>query len=224
MSKQTLDTTSFAKDNLPMAPQLNPFGIAGNKEAIKRLQWNKPLRPPKRNNPFMNPEIIEYGQHQRYRASEPTCDKKCKDEFYKCLFRSPEDLIWNRQASERQFYTVPNTSIPPDTVKFAMWLYGNNYVGKSGSIYDRYGYRVTPDSLMNMGENAASPQNGGQVNNNFGLPYVPGAASYVNSYQFDSRNALPMGDPSYRTFIDSKQTGKLTIPTGVVSSTLTPPS
>ena len=60
-------------------------------------------------------------------------------------------------------------------------LYGNNQVGKTGSIYDRYGYPYTPDSLINTGINAASPQNGGQVDNNFGTPVVAGASPWVNN-------------------------------------------
>ena len=129
----------------------------------------------------MNVPISNYDIPQNYGKAENHCGKSCKKNFYKNLFRSPDDALWERQSSERQFYTTPNTSVPNEQNKFAMWLYGNNQVGKTGSIYDRYGYPYTSDSLINTGVNAASPQNGGQVDNNFGTPNVQGASPWVNN-------------------------------------------
>ena len=181
---------------LTTAPQNNPFGISGNKAAMKNLELQKPARTPTDNNPFMNVPLTAYDIPQRYSRSEPECGQKCKKNFYKSLFRSPDDALWNRSASERQFYTAPNTSVPNEQTKYAMWLYGNNQVGKSGSIYDRYGYPYTPDSLVNTGVNAASPQNAGQVETNYGTPEVYGSSPWVNNVNYGyGFGGIPGGIP-----------------------------
>jgi len=166
---------------LTAGPQNNPYGLTGNKAAMKHLELQKPARPTTAKNPFMNVPIADYGARQNYGSSEKVCDSNCKKNFYKTLFQDPSDNLWQKSASERQYYTTPNTSVPNEQSKFAQWLYGNNQVGKSGSIYDRYGYPYTSDSLVNTGVNAASPQNAGQVENNYGTPNVQGASQWVNN-------------------------------------------
>lgn len=167
--------------NNTLGPQNNPYGITGNKSAMKNLELQLPNRGPSQNNPFMNVPISDYDRRQTYGRSESECGEKCKKNFYKSLFRTADDALWNRSSSERQFYTTPNTSVPNEQNKFAQWLYGNNQVGKTGTIYDRYGYPYTQDSLVNTGTNAASPQNAGQLEHNFGTPFVPGASPWVNN-------------------------------------------
>lgn len=181
---------------MTMAPQRNPYGLGGNKAAMKHLELQKPARRTTTNNPFMNVPIVDYDKQQKYGRSEPECGPQCKKNFYKSLFQSPDDALWNRAASERQFYTTPNTSVPNEQTKFAEWLYGNNYVGKSGSLYDRYGYPYTPDSLVNTGVNAASPQNAGQLDNNFGTPWVAGSSPWVNNPNYGyGFGGIPGGIP-----------------------------
>jgi hypothetical protein len=182
-SQMNKDYSNFMQ--LTTSPQNNPFGIAGNKEAMNSLELQKPLRPTDKRNPFMNVPIRDYNIPQKYSKAEGHCGVECKKNFYNDLFRSPDDALWNRQASERQFYTTPVTSVPNEQKKFAEWLYGNNFVGKSGSLYDRYGYPYTADSLVNTGVNAASPQNAGQVNNNYGTPVVQGASPWVNNPNYN---------------------------------------
>lgn len=163
------------------APQMNPFGMSGNPHAMKRLQLNLPQRNATRNNPFSNVRISDYGEKQKY-GSSGHCGKKCKEDFYAKMTRSPDDALWLRRASERQYITAPVDSVPNEQTKFAEWLYGKNHVCKSGSIYDRYGYPYTPDSLVCDGYNAASPENAGQVENNYGTPLMyPHASFWANS-------------------------------------------
>lgn len=163
------------------SPKRNPYGITGNKAAMKHLELQKPARKTTGKNPFMNVPITDYDRPQKFGRSENECGPKCKKNFYKTLFQSPDDALWNRSSSERQFYTTPNTSVPSEQTKFAEWLYGTNEVGKTGTIYDRYGYPYTSDSLVSTGVNAASPQNAGQVENNFGTPFVAGSSPWVNN-------------------------------------------
>lgn len=186
MSDYSLWQSSIPKEygnfmNLTTQPQNNPYGITGNRDAMEKYVLQKPLRPSTENNPFMNVPISNYNVKQNYSKAKNQCGSLCKKNFYRSLFQSPDDALWNRQASERQFYTTANSSVPNEQLKFAQWLYGMNQVGKTGSIYDRYGYPYTPDSLVNTGVNAASPQNGGQVDNNFGTPVVENASPWVNN-------------------------------------------
>lgn len=123
-------------------------------------------------NPFMNVGINEYNNAKH--DSSMKCDQTCDKNFYGKMFRTPDDYLWSRQSSQRQFITNPNTSIPNKQNEFAQWLYGQKHVGKSGTIYNRYGYKVTPDSLVSTGYNASTPSNAGQhENSELGhLPFV----------------------------------------------------
>ena len=82
---------------------------------------------PTRDNPFMNVTMNEY-------VENPKREKACKinnkvneyiDQYFnEDLYRSVDD-IYNKNASERQYYTMPVTEIPNNQDKFAQWLYGN---------------------------------------------------------------------------------------------------
>jgi len=82
-------------------------------------------RKPTPNNPFMNPALPEFG------AGDPPAacnvdDEDIKDNmkvnFNHDLFRDVDE-IWERENSQRQFYSVPNTAVPNNQIEFAKWLY-----------------------------------------------------------------------------------------------------
>jgi len=83
---------------------------------------------PTRENPFMNVTMNEY-------AENPKRERACRinnkvneyiDQYFnEDLYRSVDD-IYNKNASERQYYTMPVTEIPNNQDKFAQWLYGND--------------------------------------------------------------------------------------------------
>lgn len=100
-------------------------------------------------NPFMNPTSID----MTYNPNRPSaCDidnpevqKQIESNFNARLFRNVGD-IYGKEASQREFYTVPSTTIPNDQTGFAEWLYGmgptckeGNGLQCSGNIY--YGNR-----------------------------------------------------------------------------------
>lgn len=167
---------------MAVPPQRNPFGVAGYPPAMKKLEQQLPGRPTNMNNPFKNVPIRDYGIPQRYgKASKENPNPN----FYKKMFQSPDDALWHRQASESRFVTQPVTAVPNEQVKFAEWLWGKNFVCKSGSIFDRFGYKYTPDSLVCNGANAAEPENGGSVPNNYGVPHTfPHGSPYVNNINY----------------------------------------
>lgn len=89
-------------------------------------EFNKSkCRKPTKDNPFMNPTLNDIGK-QSYPAACNDDDDNINDEidnkFNEDLFRDIDDLF-SIKNSQRQFYTVPSTSNPPDTTKFANWLY-----------------------------------------------------------------------------------------------------
>lgn len=174
MSDMSRNYDNFFQMAVP--PQRNPFGVAGYPPALKQLELQLPGRPTNMNNPFKNVPIRDYGIPQRYGKSS---GENPNPNFYKKMFQSPDDALWHRQASEAQFVTQPVTSVPNEQVKFAEWLWGKSMVCKTGSIYDRYGFPYTPDSLVCNGFNAAEPENGGSLNNGYGVP-----ATYPNASPF----------------------------------------
>lgn len=82
-------------------------------------------RKPTVDNPFMNPSITEYGNGDPPAACNSNDDEikeSIKVNFDHQLFRNVGD-VWERENSQRQFYTMPNTAIPNNQVEFAKWLY-----------------------------------------------------------------------------------------------------
>lgn len=80
---------------------------------------------PTLNNPFMNPEILDYNTT----LSAVACNSNDEDindsmniGFNHELFRNVDE-IYERKNSQRQFYTMPNTAIPNNQTDFAEWLY-----------------------------------------------------------------------------------------------------
>jgi hypothetical protein len=162
------------------APQNNPYGMTGNFQSMKRLELQLPQKTTTLNNPFNNVLVPEYGENPNFSSGEH-CGEECKQNYYKKMIKSPDDEIWKRNS--RQFITTPVSSVPNEQNKFAEWLYGKNYVCKSGSIFDRFGYPFTPDSLVCDGNNASSPEHAGEINNNYGTPAQtnPQASFWSNS-------------------------------------------
>jgi hypothetical protein len=96
-------------------------------------------------NPFMNPTTVD----MTYNPNRPSaCDidnpdvqAQIEKNFNARLFRNVGD-IYDRESSQREFYTVPSTTIPNDQTGFAEWLYGRgptckegNSIQCSGNIY-----------------------------------------------------------------------------------------
>lgn len=87
-------------------------------------------------NPFMNPSVFDLG-HNADRP--PACDidhPKVQDaidkNFNARLFKDVGDL-YGKMSSQREFYTVPSTTIPNDQTSFAEWLYGKGLTCKEGN-------------------------------------------------------------------------------------------
>lgn len=103
---------------------------------------NKVCVTPTINNPFMNVAISDYKNMPNRDVCDDILDNPyIKDEienkFNYGLYQDVGD-IWGKNNSQRQFYTMPNTSIPNKQKEFALWLYNRGPTCKEGNGYQCY--------------------------------------------------------------------------------------
>jgi len=82
---------------------------------------------PSKDNPFMNPNIINDNDDSNNNIKAcniENCSIKSQiDKYFKEPVYKDVNDIYHRNFSERQFYTVPATTIPNDQESFSHWLY-----------------------------------------------------------------------------------------------------
>lgn len=81
-------------------------------------------------NPFMNVQFDDYIKNPNREAisklnnyKNPKLDELVEQKFNYNLYKDVSD-IFDRNNSQRQFYTMPVTTIPNEQTTFAKWLYG----------------------------------------------------------------------------------------------------
>jgi hypothetical protein len=117
---------------------------------------------PSKNNPFMNVTLADLMDNTDRLVSNQKIDNDNNDDIEE-IFEDPND-IYGRNYAQRQFYTMPTTTIPNDQTAFAKWLYEtpetckenpmnclryedlryskhNPIIDKSGPVFDR----IPPD-------------------------------------------------------------------------------
>lgn len=80
------------------------------------------------NNPYMNPLLFESNNNKKP-CEHSKEDIESKYDFN--LYKNAYDFF-DKYSLERQFYTMPNTSLAPQFSKFSKWLYNS-----SSCKYDR---------------------------------------------------------------------------------------
>jgi hypothetical protein len=97
---------------------------------------NKVCARPTTSNPFMNPSVYDLGRADKiYEAcdlSNPAVEQSVNRLFHEKMYRNASD-VFNRESSQREFYTVPSTTIPNKQGEFAEWLYGKGATCKEGN-------------------------------------------------------------------------------------------
>jgi hypothetical protein len=89
---------------------------------------------PTYNNPFMNANLIT-----DHRDRAPACKytskvkTEIKDKFNMNLYRDVGDL-YGKNNSQREYYTMPSTTIPNNQTSFAKWCYKSPKTCKEESI------------------------------------------------------------------------------------------
>lgn len=95
---------------------------------------NKLCVKPTNNNPFMNPNILEVSN-----LNYSSCDidntkiKKQMNNYFKTSVYKDVTDFYDRNFSERQFYTMPSTTIPNDQESYLNWLYSRNKTCKENN-------------------------------------------------------------------------------------------
>lgn len=119
--KMHYDREAFGKDNM-----FDDYEIS--------IVDNKVCSTSTPNNPFMNPSIADIAFNpDRYEACDvELMNNKINKNFFKNVFKNAND-IYGRDMSLRQFYTVPNTSIPNKQGELARWLYDRGQSCKEGN-------------------------------------------------------------------------------------------
>ena len=94
---------------------------------------------PSYDNPFMNPTLSDFKNNPNREAYSKKCfidNKQLKsdieDKFNYNLYQDADD-VFSKSNSQRQFYTVPSTTIPNKQNDFANWLYGKSYACKENN-------------------------------------------------------------------------------------------
>ena len=113
------------------------------------------------NNPLKNVPITDYGKEQEYSKATLSTGGDTSSFVKGKMFQTQSDYVFD--TSTRQFYTMPNTTVPNDQSSFSNWLYGTENICKEGSIYmHRTG--VSEECENCNGFNVATPTNFGNLN------------------------------------------------------------
>ena len=106
----------------------NMENFEGNNENVNTEDLvieEKECTKPTINNPFMNINLITDKRNRtpacKYYDNEKIASEVEKD-FDNNLYRDVSDL-YNKRNSQRQYYTMPSTTIPNEQTAFAKWLY-----------------------------------------------------------------------------------------------------
>ena len=110
---------------------------SGNRGAQKGgSQPACPLQEPTTQNPFMNVLMTDYADNpQRKPAADvenPVIKAKMEIGFSEGLYRDVDD-IWDKNNSQRQYYTNPSTTIPNDADSFMKWCFNTPYTCKDNN-------------------------------------------------------------------------------------------
>jgi hypothetical protein len=124
------------------------------------LEINKPKEctKPTVGNPFMNVTFLDNLENpdrpEACDINDPEIKEDIDNKFYNNLFRDTSDLF-GKLNSQRQFYTMPSTTVPNDRESFQNWLYKTEATCKENSDnclrYEdiRYNRPVFPNPLQN---------------------------------------------------------------------------
>lgn len=132
--------------------------IEENDEFTLEINKKKNCTKPTLGNPFMNVTFLDNLENpnrpEACDINDAEIKKDVDDKFYNNLFRDTSDLF-GKLNSQRQFYTMPATTIPNDRESFQNWLYKTEPTCKESSDnclrYEdiRYNRPVFPNPLQN---------------------------------------------------------------------------
>jgi len=102
---------------------------------------NKICVKPSIDNPFMNPTIVDYNNNNNDIKACPYNERDIENNvnayFKQNIYKDIND-IYERNFSERQFYTVPATTIPNDRKSYENWLFYRDKSCKENNGFQCY--------------------------------------------------------------------------------------
>lgn len=113
-----------------------------DQEAVKEGRYGitgvgLPCKKPTQNNPFMNVLPTDYVDEPNRPPAcsydDPNTREEIENNFSHNLYRDIDD-VWDKNNSQRQYYTNPSTTIPNDRESFQNWLFKPRYVCKDGDL------------------------------------------------------------------------------------------
>lgn len=114
----------------PSLDKINEKGI---------LEERKPIiiRQPTIDNPYMNPFVTDFNNDDIIpvpnNADDMDIQNKISKKFNNGLFMNIDDM-WNIKNSQRQFFTLPVSSIAGGQKEFSEWLYKNKECCKTDQL------------------------------------------------------------------------------------------
>lgn len=119
-SPDTLDRPTF-KEGFA-----NIEGSAAANKVLEDIIGEKSRGDPTGPNPFMNVLINEISEYPTKPPAKYSVSGQVKErldkQFQVQVYSDPGD-VWNRNQGQRQFYTMPSTSLPNDRESYQNWLY-----------------------------------------------------------------------------------------------------
>ena len=109
--------TQYTNENNNTREQFHKLGL-------QQDFYKQPCVKPTKNNPFMNVTPIDYADFANRPKACSIQDSRAETAalFEEGLHRQEDDVFF-KSASDRQFFTMPYTTIPNDRGAFADWLY-----------------------------------------------------------------------------------------------------
>lgn len=153
LSKRKVHDTALSKKLLdPHEEYISEKQDTGER-TVKKLEnlsmaltGTNTCKGPTDDNPFMNVLPTDYVDEDGNAKNKflPSCkydevDENVSESFEKGLFKDVND-VYNRENSQRQFYTVANNKVPNSQKEFASWLYSKDSVCKAGDLKECTGY------------------------------------------------------------------------------------
>lgn len=144
---------------IPLVLLVITYGIhmvTTSKESFQEEYHEKkkvPCSEPTFNNPFMNVLLTDYRNNPTKNQAcnekiDPTIRNKINRTFNFNLYQDVDD-VYGKGNSQRQFFTMPYTTIPNDQETFASWLYKSPKTLKESSICNTFGVGQCPDPNLN---------------------------------------------------------------------------
>lgn len=123
------------RDNIEL--YFNSINNSNDNLIINRIVENESDVKPTTENPFMNINLITDNKEKPKAPpswNDVPAQKEIENKFNYNLYRDVGDL-YGKSNSQRQYYTMPSTTIPNEQTAFAKWCYSMPVSCKENSIY-----------------------------------------------------------------------------------------